>query len=155
MRRAILGYPKARKTPSEQREGDLDEVMDADFRTTGFSRPLKTGCNGEHTCDAVENVIKGHGSKDLLAGLWFCLVTAPLGYVSAGVINQNREDEIIESISLTLARVYSLGLVDELSWFLGHASFHAWQVNHLFEAAMFGSLLDDGALVGKLDRKDY
>ncbi|OAA54023.1 hypothetical protein ISF_08503 [Cordyceps fumosorosea ARSEF 2679] len=31
------------------------------------------------------------------------------------------------------------------------ASHHAWQVNYLFEAAMFGSILDGGALAGKLD----
>lgn len=43
-------------------------------------------------------------------------------------------------------------LIDELAWFAAHASHHVWQVNYLFEAAMFGSIFDDGGLKGRLDR---
>jgi hypothetical protein len=154
-RRALLGYQKARKTYSEQREADFDEAFDPDLRTTGFSRPLQNACNAGDPCDAVERLLKGHSSKGLLAELWSCLTTAPMRYVSMGIISQEREDEIAENLSLAMARAYSLGLVDEMAWLMAHANHHAWQVNRLFEAAMFGSLLDDGGLVGKLDRKDY
>jgi len=54
-----------------------------------------------------------------------------------------------------MAKAYSQGLIYEMTWLLAHASHHAWQVNRLFEAAMFGSLLDDGSLRGKLDRKEF
>jgi hypothetical protein len=60
-----------------------------------------------------------------------------------------------ERLRVAVAKGVSLGLVDELSWLLSHASHHAWQVNRLFEMAMFGSLLDDGGLEGKLDRGGY
>jgi hypothetical protein len=42
----------------------------------------------------------------------------------------------------------------EMVWLIAHANHHAWQVNYLFEAAMFGSILDGGKLIGKLDRKE-
>lgn len=51
-----------------------------------------------------------------------------------------------------MCQAYSQGLADEVAWLLAHASQHAWQVDYLFEAAMFGSLLDDEGLRGKLDR---
>ncbi|CZR51303.1 uncharacterized protein PAC_01178 [Phialocephala subalpina] len=155
-RRALLGYGMARKGVDRggQREADFDEAFDADLRTTGLSRPLKNACDGGDPCDAVEKVLEGHVEKELLGELWYCLATAPLEYVSKGVISQEMEDGIAEKLSVAMAKVYSVGLVDELTWLIAHANHHAWQVNHLFEAAMFGSLLDDGGLKGKLDRKD-
>ncbi|KAK8102432.1 hypothetical protein PG984_015578 [Apiospora sp. TS-2023a] len=51
-----------------------------------------------------------------------------------------------------MAEAYHLGLVQQMAWLVSHASRHAWQVNYIMETAMFGSLLDDGGLVGKLDR---
>lgn len=53
-----------------------------------------------------------------------------------------------------MAELYSRGLVLEMVWLMAHASHHAWQVNYLFEAAMFGSILDGGTLAGKLDRQE-
>lgn len=38
-----------------------------------------------------------------------------------------------------------------MAWLITHAGHHAWQVNRLYEAAMYGSLLDGGGLRGKLD----
>lgn len=55
-------------------------------------------------------------------------------------------------MQVVLAQAYSSGMILEMTWLLAHASQHAWQVNFMMEAAMFGSLLDDGALKGKLDR---
>ncbi|KAF8849806.1 hypothetical protein BDZ45DRAFT_541213, partial [Acephala macrosclerotiorum] len=153
-RRALLGYGMARKVADEQKEADFDEAFDEDLRTTGFSRPLKNACDGGDPCDAVERILDGHASKELLGELWRCLATAPLEYVAKGVVSQELEDGIAEKLSVAMAKVYSVGLVDELTWLIAHANHHAWQVNHLFEAAMFGSLLDDGGLKGKLDRKD-
>lgn len=160
LRRALLGYPKARKIPSEQREADFDEAFDPDLRTTGFSRPLKNSCNGGDPCDAVSRLVQQEHSGstpecDLLAKLWWCLITGPMEYVSKGFMDQDREDELATKLGETIAKVYSAGLIIELAWMVAHASHHAWQVNRLFEAAMFGSLLDDGGLEGKLDRRDH
>ena len=80
--------------------------------------------------------------------------TTVFGTAREGVIDGDREDEIVERLRETLAETYSLGLVIQVVWLTAHASQHAWQVNFLMEAAMFGSLLDDGSLKGKLDRKD-
>lgn len=91
----------------------------------------------------------------LLADLWSALSTEPFEYAARGVVNQQIEDDLVAKIMLAVGRVYAAGLIDELSWVIAHASFHAWQVNHLFEAAMFGSLLDDASLIGKLDRLEY
>lgn len=154
-RRALLGYPKARKIATEPREADFDEAFDSELRTTGFSRPLKGACNGGDSCDQVEALLGAHGQSDgVLPELWWCLVTGPMQYVSRGVIDLRVEDDLAERLRLGMARTYSLGLVDEMTWLLAHASHHAWQVNRLFESAMFGSLLDDGGLRGKLDRTD-
>lgn len=151
-RRALLGYGKVRKEVCVQREADFDEVFDENLRTTGFSRPLENACDGGYPCDAVGRLVNGHSVGGVLAELWTCLETAPLEYAKKGRVSREVEDEIAESLNLAMARTYSLGLVDELSWLLAHACHHAWQVNLLFEAAMFGSLLDDGGLKGKLDR---
>ncbi|KAI4986948.1 hypothetical protein ZWY2020_019578 [Hordeum vulgare] len=85
LRRALLGWPKARKSPAQpQREADFDEVFDTDFRTTGFSRPLdlEYACNGEETCDHVRRFLKVKlKDQELLAALWSSIVTGPLEYV--------------------------------------------------------------------------
>jgi len=153
LRRAILGYPKVRAS-AEQREADFDEVFDQDLRTTGFSRPLKHACNGATTCDHVEERLAQSGHNPVLNHLWNLLSTEPLQYAADGVISNERENELADALRVALARVYSLGLVDDMAWLLAHASQHAWQVNFLMEAAMFGSLLDDGGLKGKLDRRE-
>ncbi|PHH64867.1 hypothetical protein CDD81_3724 [Ophiocordyceps australis] len=157
LRRAILGYPKARKTKAELREADFDEAFDSDMRTTGLSRPLQGACSGEERCDQVEMLLTlhAHGDADgLLSQLWWLLVTGPLQYVSGGVVDAQAELDLAERLRLCMAQLYSCGLIDEMTWLLAHATHHAWQVNRLFEAAMFGSLLDDGSLQGKLDRSD-
>ena len=79
-RRALLGWPKARKSPAcPQREADFDEVFDADFRTTGFSRPLdpEYACDGEETCNHVRRFLhrQRREEEDLLAALWWSLIT--------------------------------------------------------------------------------
>ncbi|XP_044959356.1 uncharacterized protein LOC123410474 [Hordeum vulgare subsp. vulgare] len=156
-RRALLGWPKARKSPARpQREADFDEVFDADFRTTGFSRPLdpEYACDGEETCNHVRRFLLHREDKQLLAALWWSLVTGPLEYVRQGEVDEKREEQLAESVRLQLAQLFSKGLVVEMSWLLAHASHHAWQVNYLYEAAMFGSILDGGALTGKLDRAE-
>jgi hypothetical protein len=155
LRRALLGYPKARKASSAQREADFDEVFDPDLRTTGFSRPLKNPCDGGDPCDAVTRLVQRHRFSELLANLWWCLVTGPMAYISGANVDQDRENELTMVLGETMASAYSLGLIHEMSWLITHANHHAWQVNHMFEAAMFGSLLDDGGLKGKLDRKDH
>lgn len=153
LRRAVLGYCKVRSDRTAgQREADVEEVFDEDLHTTGFSRPLKGACNGEAVCDHVhERLGRSHGDP-LLKELWYYLGEATLEYASRGIVDAAKENELAEGSRIAMARAYSYGLVDELAWFLAHASQHAWQVNYLFEAAMFGSLLDDGGLKGRLDR---
>lgn len=153
LRRAVLGYGKVRNDRTAgQREADIDEVFDEDLRTTGFSRPLKGACNGEVVCDHVhERLGRSHGDP-LLKELWYYLGEGPLDYASRGIVDAVKEEELAEGSRIAMARAYSYGLIDDLAWFLAHASQHAWQVNYLFEAAMFGSLLDDGGLKGQLDR---
>ncbi|XP_048544629.1 uncharacterized protein LOC125523627 [Triticum urartu] len=66
-RRALLGWPKARKSPARpQREADFDEVFDADFHTTGFSRPLdpEYACDGEETCNHVRRFLRQRQDED-------------------------------------------------------------------------------------------
>ncbi|CAM0942647.1 unnamed protein product [Alopecurus aequalis] len=151
LRRALLGWSKARKSPARpQREGDLDEVFNTDFRTTGFS-------GGEETCNHVRRFLLDRQRQDeegLLGALWWSLVTGPLEYVRQGEVDEQREQHLAESSRLHMAQLFSKGLVVEMVWLLGHVSQHAWQVNYLFQAAMFGSLLDGGALTGKLDRTE-
>ncbi|XP_044444269.1 uncharacterized protein [Triticum aestivum] len=158
-RRALLGWPKARKSPARpQREADFDEVFDTDFHTTGFSRPLdpEYACDGEETCNHVRRFLRQRQDEDqqLLGALWWSLVTGPLEYVRQGKVDEQREENLAESVRLQLVQLFSKGLVDEMAWLLAHASHHAWQVNYLYEAAMFGSILDGGALTGKLDRAE-
>jgi hypothetical protein len=156
-RRALLGWSKARKTPAQpQSEGDFDEVFDKQFRLTGFSRPLdvKYACNGEDTCDHVHEHLERHDEEPLLKELWWYLVTGPLEYVRGGKVDEARELELAEGSRLRMAKLFAKGRVLEMVWLIAHANHHAWQVNYLFEAAMFGSILDGGKLIGKLDRKD-
>jgi hypothetical protein len=156
-RRALLGWEKARKTPAQpQSEGDFDEVFDKQFRLTGFSRPLdaKYACNGEDTCDHVHDHIARHQQEPLLKELWWHLVTGPLEYVRGGKVDEARELKLAEGSRLRMAKLFAKGRVLEMVWLIAHANHHAWQVNYLFEAAMFGSILDGGKLIGKLDRKD-
>nr|WOD46323.1 hypothetical protein [Trichoderma atroviride] len=157
LRRALLGWPKARKTPAQpQFEADFDEAFDKQYRTTGFSRPLdpKYACNGEDTCDHVDHFLHRNKDKPVLRELWEFLVTGPLEYVRAGKVDEQREYELVEGSRLRMAELFSRGQVLEMVWIIAHANHHAWQVNHLFEAAMFGSILDGGKLVGKLDRAE-
>ncbi|KAI9899775.1 hypothetical protein N3K66_006236 [Trichothecium roseum] len=164
-RRAVLGWPKARKAPVvPQREADFDEVFDARYRTTGFSRPLDPAysCNGEDTCNHVLDHLRRHagggsdrkGGEPLLSELWEWLVTLPLAYVRAGEVDDEREKELVEGSRVRMAKLFARGKVVEMVWLVAHASHHAWQVNFLFEAAMFGSILDSGKLAGKLDRAE-
>jgi hypothetical protein len=157
LRRALMGWPKARKSPARpQREADFDEVFDANFLTTGFSRPLdpEYACDGsEETCNHVRRFLDCQ-DETLLHALWSSMVTGPLEYVRQGEVDEEREDYLAESIRLQMAQLFSKGLVVEMVWLIAHASHHAWQVNYLFEAAMFGSILDGGALIGKLDRAE-
>lgn len=153
LRRAVLGYCKARKVPTEQRMADFCEAFDKELHTTAFSRPLKGACNGGDPCDHVKSRLEQWGT-DLLAELWWLLSTGPVQYASKGVVSDSQEKELAERLRVTMAKAYSLGLVDEMAWLMAHASHHAWQVNYLFEGAMFGSLLDNGKLKGKLDRKE-
>ncbi|KAK9439529.1 hypothetical protein VB005_07685 [Metarhizium brunneum] len=156
LRRALLGFPKARKGAAQPREADFDEAFDMELRTTGFSRSLKEACSGGEPCDRVEGFLGAHDrGEGVLAELWWSLVTGPVRYVARGVVGPAEEEDLAERLRLSMARSYSHGLVDEMTWLIAHASHHAWQVNRLFEAAMFGSLLDDGGLRGKLDRKEY
>ncbi|KAI4217425.1 MAG: hypothetical protein LQ351_000020 [Letrouitia transgressa] len=156
-RRAILGWPKARKTPARpQCEADFDEVFDKQYRTTSFCRPLdpRYACNGEDPCDHVRHFLHRSQGKPLLWELWWFLVIGPLEYIKEGQIDEPREHDLIEGSRLQIAKLYSQGLVLEMAWLISHASHHAWQVNYLFEAAMFGSILDGGRLIGKLDRQE-
>ena len=156
-RRAILGWPKARKMPARpQCEADFDEVFDKQYRTTNVCRPLdpKYACNGEDLCDHVLQFFDHSQEEKSLWELWWSLVIGPLEYVRGGQIDERREHDLVENSRLRIAELYSRGLVLEMVWLLAHASHHAWQVNYLFEAAMFGSILDGGTLAGKLDRQE-
>nr|XP_020168569.2 uncharacterized protein LOC109754053 [Aegilops tauschii subsp. strangulata] len=157
LRRALLGWPKARKSPARpQREADFNEVFDADFHTTGFSRHLdpEYACDGgEETCNHVRRFLDRQ-DEDLLGAFWSSLVTSPLEYVRQGEVDEQREYHLVESSRLQMAQLFSKGLVVEMVWLINHANHHTWQVNYLFEAAMFGSILDGGALIGKLDRAE-
>ncbi|KAI4185944.1 MAG: hypothetical protein L6R41_003812 [Letrouitia leprolyta] len=157
LRRAILGWPKARKTPAHpQYEAYFDEVFDEQYRTTGFFRPLDSeyACNGEDTCDQVHRFLNHYQEEPLLRELWRILVVDPLEYVRGGQVDEKFENDLVEGSRLQMAEIYSRGLVLEMVWLISHANFHAWQVNYLFEAAMFGSILDGGMLSGKLDRQE-
>ncbi|XP_047044314.1 uncharacterized protein LOC124648634 [Lolium rigidum] len=157
LRRVVLGWPKVRKSPAQpQREADFDEVFDADFRTTGFSRPLDPAhaCDGGDTCNHVRRFLDHYQGEDLLGALWSSLVIGPLEYARRGEVDEQREQYLAESSRLLMAQLFSKGLVVHMVWLIAHANHHAWQVNYLFEAAMFGSILDGGTLIGKLDRAE-
>ncbi|ERF75854.1 hypothetical protein EPUS_01220 [Endocarpon pusillum Z07020] len=156
-RRAVLGWPKARKMPARpQCESDFDEVFDKQYCTTSVCRPLdpKYACNGEDPCDHVRHFLDCSQEEPLLWELWWFLVTGPLEYVRGGQVDERREHDLVEGSRLRIAELYSRGLVLEMAWLTAHANHHAWQVNYLFEAAMFGSILDGGTLAGKLDRQE-
>ncbi|KAK7917440.1 hypothetical protein PG985_011048 [Apiospora marii] len=162
LRRAVLGYSRVRleakaEGPPQQREGDFDEVFDEGFRTTGFSRPLEGACDGRETCDQVAQLLDSSSSdknRERLANLWYCISITPLHYAAAGIVDAGREEELVGTQQQQMAEAYHLGLIQQMAWLVSHASQHAWHVNYLMEAAMFGSLLDDGGLAGKLDRTD-
>ena len=81
-------------------------------------------------------------------------MTDPMEYVKGGEVDVEREERLVDDLGLAMASAYAGGWFIELTWLCSHASHHAWQVNYMFEAAMFGSLLDDGSLSGKLDRAE-
>ncbi|OAQ61408.1 hypothetical protein VFPPC_09254 [Pochonia chlamydosporia 170] len=154
-RRAILGWPKARKSPPRPlREADFDEAFDEHYRTTGFTRSLdpKYACNAQDTCDHVSEFLWDNRDEMLLRELWWFLVTGPLEYVREGRVDDRREQDLAEGSRVRMAKLFTRGRVLEMVWLIAHANHHAWQVNYLFEAAMFGSILDGGKLAGKLDR---
>ena len=130
-------------------------MFDETYHTTGFSRPLdpEHQCNAEDTCDHVTDLLEDHKDEKSLRELWWYFVIGPLEYVKTGRVNAEREYYLVEGSRLKLAETLSKGLVYETTWLLAHGSHHAWQINYLFEAAMFGSILDGGELAGKLDRK--
>jgi hypothetical protein len=137
-------------------EADFDEVFDKEYHTTGFSRPLdpKFACNGDDTCNHVEHFLDTNQQEPLLRDLWWFLVTGPLEYVRGGKVDEEQEKKFVEGSRLCMAKLFSRGSVLEMVWVIAHANHHAWQVNYLFEAAMFGSILDGGTLIGRLDRKE-
>ncbi|KAF8182515.1 hypothetical protein K438DRAFT_1419766, partial [Mycena galopus ATCC 62051] len=163
LRRCVLGHAKMREVRRDprrargQREADFDEAFDEHFCTTGFSRPLATACDGaeDPSCNRVRHFLALSGpDQDYLAMLWELLVAEPLAYARREVVDPGWEDGFCERLACALAETYARGLVRELAWLTSHANHHAWQVNYLNEAAMWGSFLDDGALKGRLDRFD-
>lgn len=152
LRRAVLGYEKVRRAGPILRGADLDEAFDDDYHTTGISRPLENVCDGAETCDQAVDIINGHVRREMLQLLWRLLVTDPLAYAKAGVVDPKREEELGHDLHQAMAQCWNSGLIHEMSWLVCHASFHSWRVNFLMEAAMWGSFLDDGTLTGKLDR---
>lgn len=151
-RRIVLGYAKVRRTKPDQREADLNETFDENLHTTGFSRSLQNACDGHDTCNQVKEVTEVHPACDTLGRLWSSLVIDPLEYARGGLVDEQRERELCVGLQESLIQCWEEGITHEMSWLLAHASQHAWQVNFLMEAAMFGSLLDDGSLSGSLDR---
>ena len=103
-----------------------------------------------HVCNFLD---RSRGGR-LLWKSWWALVIGPLEYVRGGKIDERCELHLVELSRLLMAELYSRGLVLEMVWLIAHANHHAWQVNYLFEAAMFGSILDGGILAGKLDREE-
>lgn len=154
LQKAVLGWSKIRReeTKRGQREADFDEVFDVDYHTTGYSRGLKVACNGAEVCDGVERLLETAGTrnKELLRKLWMCLASWPLNYAKGGVVDTDREEGIVQSLATALAQVYHDGLVLEEQWLIAHAHHHAWQINYLMEAAMFGGLLDDDRLMDSI-----
>ena len=118
----------------------------------GVCRPLdpEYACSGDDSCDHICNFLNRSRGERLLWKLWWSLVVGPLDYVQGGKIDEQRELHLVELSRLLMAQLYSRGLVVETVWLIAHANHHAC----LFEAAMFGSILDGGTLVGKLDREE-
>ncbi|KAK3390685.1 hypothetical protein B0H63DRAFT_390433 [Podospora didyma] len=158
LRRAVLGYARSRRPEQEeQREADWGEAYDENYHTTGFSRPLEGACDGGDLCNQVRDRVAAAETEEhraQLAKLWEVLVTEPHEYARAGLISLGREQAIYQAVRVAIAKTYALGLVDDLAFVIAHASQHAWQVNRLLEAAMFGSFLDDCSLSGRLDRTE-
>lgn len=155
LRKAVLGWSQARRGEAirGQKEADFDEAFDVDYHTTGYSRCLKVACNGAEVCDGVERLLETAGTrnKELLRKLWVCLAGWPLDYAKRGIVDADREEGIVQSLATALAQVYHDGLVLEEQWLIAHAHHHAWQINYLMEAAMFGGLLDDNQLKGNME----
>ncbi|KAK5994202.1 hypothetical protein PT974_07645 [Cladobotryum mycophilum] len=129
VRRALLGWPKARKIPTRpQCEADFDEVFDEQYRTTGFYRPLDSryACNGEDLCDHARHFLDSNQEEPLFRDLWWSLVMDPLEYVRGGQVDEQREHHLVEVSRLQMAELYSNGLVLGISWLLSHESHHAW-----------------------------
>lgn len=98
-RRALLGWPKTRKSPPVQREGDFDEVFDEAYHTTGFSRLYKYACDGGEICDRVKVVFDNCSdeARGTLQRLWADLTTNILQYVNKGVVDEDQETQMAES----------------------------------------------------------
>ncbi|KAM7195408.1 hypothetical protein V8F33_006749 [Rhypophila sp. PSN 637] len=164
LRRAVLGYARSRRPPGydqqqqqQQREADWGEAFDKNYHTTGFSRVLENACDGGEPCNQIRARLAAARTEEHRAQLellWHVLVTRPTEYARAGVVSLACEEGIYQDVRVALAKTYALGLVDDLAFVIAHVSQHAWQVNRLYEAAMFGSFLDDGALRGRLDQTD-
>ncbi|KAJ7448691.1 hypothetical protein B0H11DRAFT_340746 [Mycena galericulata] len=159
LRRCVLGHAKMLEArlghgrAHGQRQADFDEAFDEHLHTTGFSRPLATACNGaEPLCDRLEDFLVLSPDREYFSGLWALLVTQPLAYARAEIVDPVWEEDFCERLAGALAETYARGLVREMAWLSAHATHHSWQVNYLMEAAMWGSFLDDGQLNGRLDR---
>ncbi|KAE8152042.1 hypothetical protein BDV25DRAFT_138306 [Aspergillus avenaceus] len=153
LRRALLGYSKVQKGKADQREADVDEAFDEHMRTTGYSKPLRNACDGKGLCNQVQELLHRTHGEPMLKSIWFYFAEGPLEYVAHGIVDECQEDDLVEGSCVAMARAASHGLIEDMAWLLCHANVHALQVNRLNEAAMFGSLLDDGGLMGKMDRK--
>lgn len=94
LRRAVLGYCMVCRDGPIMREADLDEDFDDGYHTTGFIRTLENACNAAETCDQAAEVIGGHERHEMLQRLWDLLVTRPLAYVRAGVVDSEREVQL-------------------------------------------------------------
>lgn len=143
LRRIVLGYEKVRMGEPWLREGDMDEVFDEDYHTTGFSRPLRNACNAWETCDQVLDIIQGHQRREMLMLLWRCLVTDLLCYAKKGIADDKEEDKLCRSLEV-MAQCWHESLVWELDWILYHASLHP---------CLAGQLLNGGCHVGELSRR--
>lgn len=111
LRRAVLGYGKVCRDEPIMREADLDEAFDDDYQTTGLSRPLENACDSGETCDQAAEVIRGHERHEMLQLLWDLLVSRPLAYVRAGVVNSEREVELGCGLHEAMAQCWHDGLV--------------------------------------------
>lgn len=104
-----------RKIKGGQREGDFGEVFSPDFHTTGFSRALEDACNGAETCDHVQERLERWREKDLLYGFWRLMSSASIDNACSGKISVDREEGIAKGMRASVAKIYSMGMVDELA----------------------------------------